>query len=222
MSTSEIEGDIGPPEPENEKGALAGADLRGLTNTPRRLSILAEAVKQELGEGQGFCLHERIIRPAVERSMRWIGETPHVRSACEEEMFARKLVRKETAIELRVARKRLAQLKQEIHALRVRAFDYPNPPPAMAVLTPNGLGIPSSSGIYFVWSGETIVYVGQSIDLGKRVRRGHHAINRVETVSWVLVPAYMLDYAECFYIGTLRPQRNFGVRAKWRALQYES
>ena len=57
-------------------------------------------------------LHTRIIPPAIERSLKWIGETPNVKSTVEEEMLARKLVRKETAIELRSARKRLARLRE--------------------------------------------------------------------------------------------------------------
>ena len=47
--TAETGVGIGSPEAQNEKGARAGANLHGSTNTRRRLSILSEAVKREAG-----------------------------------------------------------------------------------------------------------------------------------------------------------------------------
>lgn len=63
-----------------------------------------------------------------------------------------------------------------------------------------------------MWSDGAIVYVGQSINLRARARRGHAMINRADEVSWIELPNAELDFAECYYIGTLRPERNF---QKW-------
>ena len=165
-----------------------------------------------------FDIYARIIKPAIERSLRWIGDHPHVRSAAEEEAAIRKTMRKETAIELNYARRRLNQLRTQIKKIEVLAFgEYPPVPEPELVPSNTGIGLPYSSGVYFFWHDGAVRYVGQAKQLRKRVRMGvHHALRNGDKISWVEIPFTVLDFAEAFYIGTLRPERNFGSLAKWK------
>lgn len=87
--------------------------------------------------------------------------------------------------------------------------EYPDPPPGIIRPTPNGTGIPKTSGIYFVWETGTIVYVGQSINMSNRVRLGQHeSIRETDLLSFVPIGDCDLLWAECYYIGMLRPKRN--------------
>jgi hypothetical protein len=62
--------DTGPPKPKNEKGALAGAHLHGITKTTKTLSISAVSVKREAGHyfmlwlKTGIDYHRRLARAA--------------------------------------------------------------------------------------------------------------------------------------------------------------
>lgn len=89
---------------------------------------------------------------------------------------------------------------------------YPPVPDPVLAVDKNGDGIPNASNIYFIWKNGLIVYVGQSINLGTRVKIGHHAIQEGDTVSWVEIQRDRLNFAEAFYIGMLCPMRNFGQR----------
>ncbi len=87
---------------------------------------------------------------------------------------------------------------------------YPEVPPAAVDAHADGLGLPAESGIYFLWDGDTVVYVGRTSRLAGRVRLGwHHILKPSYRVSWVTVHPDDIMYAECFYIGLLRPRRNF-------------
>ncbi|PYI55332.1 MAG: hypothetical protein DMC62_03425, partial [Verrucomicrobia bacterium] len=87
----------------------------------------------------------------------------------------------------------------------------PVPPPKVEA-TRLGEGLPNVSGIYFVWSDDRVVYVGQSRRLcGRCIIGGHHAIGDGDMLSWVEEPIGQLKYAEAFYIGVLKPERNFSL-----------
>lgn len=91
---------------------------------------------------------------------------------------------------------------------------YPDAPPPMLSPNKDGLGLPVSPGIYFLWEGDVVRYVGQSIRLGHRVRLGsHHVLKQHYRISYVLVEPRELTWAECYYIGVLRPEENFGDHA---------
>ena len=72
MTAKQAGAGTGPPEPENEKGALAGAHLHGTTNTHRNVIITAEAVKQEADRHflvwlrTGIDYHRRLARAAAD------------------------------------------------------------------------------------------------------------------------------------------------------------
>jgi hypothetical protein len=89
-------------------------------------------------------------------------------------------------------------------------FGYANVPPPAVRASKHGEGLPERPGIYFVWSGRVCVYVGCSRNLRIRCMLGDHpAIRPNEMLSWVTEPPERLRMAEAFYVGMLRPQRNF-------------
>ncbi len=90
---------------------------------------------------------------------------------------------------------------------------FPNryPPVPSLMLTPD---LPKASGIYFLWLGNGIDYVGQARRLRDRLRLGaHHVLTAAHRVSFLTFPRKELNWAECYYIGLTRPPKNFGQRA---------
>jgi hypothetical protein len=80
-----------------------------------------------------------------------------------------------------------------------------------------GTGLPQTSGVYFAWQNGTVQYVGQSINLSSRCVRSHQKLQEGDLLSYVLVAKEQLNFAEAFYIGILKPRRNFGERYGRRA-----
>lgn len=90
--------------------------------------------------------------------------------------------------------------------------EYPDPPPGIIRPTAEGIGVPATSGIYFVWENGIIDYVGQSINMNNRVRLySHGVICETDLLSFVPIEKDELIWAECYYIGILRPKRNRGT-----------
>jgi uncharacterized membrane protein len=118
---------------------------------------------------------------------------------------------------------RHACVKQEGEIMRINKGVLPEPvnvalypPPPLPELAPSdmGNGLPEESGIYFLWREGVIEYVGLSIRLNQRVRLGvHHILTDKHSISYVLIDRHDLTWAECWYIGSLRPQLNFGRNA---------
>lgn len=137
----------------------------------------------------------------------------------------RKATRKAHADELRDARRKLrdmqaAILTAERDVARARASvayagrPYPEPPPAVLRPHRDGEGLPSEPGVYFLWFGNTVEYVGKSIRLAGRLKLGsHHVLKPDHMISYVLLEERLLTWAECYYIGTLQPMANFGASA---------
>lgn len=135
----------------------------------------------------------------------------------------RKEARLELAEELKSGRARLAQLNKHIDALigflnafagnlLDRAPEYPPSPRAMVPATATGDGLPKVSGVYFVWSGDLLVYIGQSGNIAARARlKVHRNIREGDWLSWLPFQPQELNWAECFYIGIHRPILNFGT-----------
>jgi hypothetical protein len=137
--------------------------------------------------------------------------------------------RKSVADELQSARKKknkvareYAELRQQLNAA---AFDFrkytegavtkhgfdPVPKPSI-VFDGQGTGLPAQSGVYFAWQNDVVQYVGQSINLNSRCKHHHHKLQQGDLLSYVLVAEEQLNFAEAFYIGILKPSRNFGKR----------
>lgn len=68
---------------------------------------------------------------------------------------------------------------------------------------------PPQSGIYFFWKGSKVAYVGQSVNIERRImehRRSEHM--KGMKVSFLLFPEEQLMFAESFYIGICQPKLN--------------
>ncbi len=121
--------------------------------------------------------------------------------------------RRKTRLQIGFLRSRVAVVLNELADLcdakamrRYKIEGYPDAPP------PTRRRPPAQPGIYFIWYGGVVVYVGQSINLHNRIfkyRGAHTKLLEGDELSWLQFPLGMLDYAECFYIGTLWPTRNF-------------
>ncbi len=87
---------------------------------------------------------------------------------------------------------------------------YPRvPSPARGVL-------PDLPGVYFVWKGSRVVYVGRASNIRKRCSGPHPQIRKAKTRAEIVPISFILFsdpdsfYAEAFYISQLRPAWNFG------------
>jgi hypothetical protein len=91
---------------------------------------------------------------------------------------------------------------------------YPTPPRGIFCPNKDGSGIPCVPGIYFLWCGDVVEYVGQSINLSGRLRLGNHHILRDDhRIAFLTFPQKELTWAENYYIGALRCPLNYGVLA---------
>lgn len=114
------------------------------------------------------------------------------------------------AAELRAARRRLNALRAQLAPVdRYPAAPLPHLEPHR-----KGSGLPAVPGIYFLWHGDVVEYVGKSRCLSERVRLGpHHVLKHYHRISLLPWEESELAWAECYYIGVLRPAANFG--ANW-------
>ena len=109
----------------------------------------------------------------------------------------------------------LAELRKQLRemTIRVSTNDYPQVPEPTIRPSYYGEDLPAEPGIYFLWRHDTVEYVGKSVRLSSRVRLGHHILMKSHKISYVLIEREMLDWAEAYYIGILRPFKNFGRSA---------
>lgn len=75
-------------------------------------------------------------------------------------------------------------------------------------------GLPAGSGVYFLFTDDDLVYVGQSKRLNQRLYRHGFPTRTIKPVQWLThyavipVPVELLDPVECFFIYRLEPPRN--------------
>lgn len=181
-----------------------------------------EALARDLRQTRGRLTSLKMKAAMYERRMAAMRETMEPR-----EFLAEQLVRARARLDIL----RHTCVKEEAAAAvrhngmlpaQITATLYPAPPAAHLAPTDYGQGLPEESGIYFFWRAGVVDYVGQSINLRNRVRlKGHHVLQEDHGISFVLIDRRDLDWAECWYIGALRPQCNFGKRAH-HAVEKES
>lgn len=128
--------------------------------------------------------------------------------------------RRAIAFRLLSGRRRLASLRDYLEGKYIEVssnytmIEYPPIPEANISPSKEGSNLPYVSGIYFLWNGGQIEYVGQAKYLCNRLRLGnHHILNENHKISFVVVNAKQLTWTECYYIGVCRPQLNFGRMA---------
>lgn len=133
------------------------------------------------------------------------------------------------AAQLRSSRGKLRKLRSEVQALESRAADlhanikalgfsahgkeFQCAPPPLVAPTRGGKAIPKKPGIYFVWLDGSIVYVGKSTNLNRRVTLAHQNIHPGDMISFIECDPVTLEFTESFYIGYYMPRRNYARSA---------
>lgn len=88
---------------------------------------------------------------------------------------------------------------------------------------------PKCEGIYFLFDGEEIVYVGQSKDVCRRVgnhrlKKREHEPKTFDKFAFIQCDAEKIDEIETFYIAKFNPKYNNhlpnGVKSKWTSVNY--
>lgn len=182
-------------------------------NNGNVLDYLTYALKQEFGPLSKACKLAQEAKP--QRISRFERE--------------RKIKRAELSRQLRKARKRLLELNALVSELGCQVeglqntltinlnaehlMQLPSVPAPSIPCSKLGDGLPSVSGIYFVWRDGRLIYIGQSVNISNRCRFGHHVASPGDLLSWVPVEVQDLTYAECFYIALARPSHNRGTPA---------
>lgn len=103
----------------------------------------------------------------------------------------------------------VARMKRDPQALNIYGHKNQWPEEILA----NAVSYSAKCGIYFLINNNTIVYVGQSIDLWQRIQQ--HKEKRAmmfDAVSWVACDVGKLNELELFYIDRLKPKYNIGHR----------
>jgi hypothetical protein len=107
-------------------------------------------------------------------------------------------------------------IKEILNENPIQKF-YPDAPRGRIVPTRHGVGVPECPGIYFLWSGDECEYVGRSVRLGSRLRLGsHHVLTEDHRISFLPFEHDELAWVEYYYIGVMRPAKNFGRLAPHR------
>jgi len=118
-------------------------------------------------------------------------------------------------------RKALRDLRESKNDLAVFHADcskhgYPLPPPPSLTVDDSKRGVANGNrfpGIYFIYDGSDIIYIGKSIDVFSRTyshTNGEASVYFGKRFSFLPFPEKELLYIEAFYIGVLRPKNNFG------------
>lgn len=120
--------------------------------------------------------------------------------------------------ELRKALNDLRDAKKDLTVFHAdcQKHGFPLPPPPSLTLADSKQGVANGDrfpGIYFIYDGDEIVYIGKSIDVFSRTyshTNGNSSAYYGKSFSFLPFPEKDLLYIESFYIGVLRPKNNFG------------
>jgi hypothetical protein len=130
-----------------------------------------------------------------------------------DELKAANRKKKNALCEFRRIRRELVQLSARVNHYaggEIQKFGFPPIPEETIPFDGDGTGLPAASGVYFAWRNGIVEYVGRSVNLNARCRSSHHALCCGDALSYVHITKSDLNFAEYFYIGVLRPVRNFG------------
>jgi hypothetical protein len=98
---------------------------------------------------------------------------------------------------------------RSIPVYSVNSVEYPDVPTSNKISLMDRYLIPPVSGIYFVWLHDICEYVGQSKNLRNRVCPTHPKISLSDKFTFLPFASSDLNFAESYYIGIMRPRRNF-------------
>jgi len=192
--------------------------LQGMSDT---LDFSSKAIKSLPGQHQRLTdIHNRLHERAINLRKREENLTA--------EAVAKKVVRKVRRDCGRKTAKKIAELQQLLRASKWREWmfqtndGYQDVPPPMcsAPSDKHKTDVPAKPGVYFVWCGSVVEYVGQSVCLSNRANIANHQnIHDGDQLSWLEYPPGQLDFAESYHIGVCCPRRNFGKKAAWRRLE---
>ena len=170
--------------------------------------IAISRIEKEAARGKYLHLHHSTIFSHYSRIFK-----QSLSSYCDELIFLSKIDHNE-ANEIRS----IIDQAKELIALRkyinINHPNYPDIPFPHITPTKHGDHIPCTSGIYILWNKGAPTYVGQSQNLSVRCTLAHPKVLPTDKISFVELELEELDYAECFYISLLRPNRNFGMKAR--------
>lgn len=186
--------------------AQRGDGLHGVAKIPTDVKL---ATVRTLWEYRDVLIETARFPPRVRD---WAGETD---SRMREMEAAVRKKSRELSNGMRADFKRSSEFSDSVKRV-CQEHNYAEPPPGVVAPTVDGDGLPRSPGIYFVWNANRIVYVGQSIRISNRATLSHDNIFAQDMLSWVECDEDELDFVEAFYIGVVRPWRNFGRCARHR------
>jgi hypothetical protein len=81
------------------------------------------------------------------------------------------------------------------------------PPPAAEFCIKTIKRMRPGAGVYFLYDGQHCVYVGESVDVRKRLS-GHEHLNQCDGIGVIWCESSQRKRVECFYIGLLDPRLN--------------
>lgn len=183
-----------------QRDAWLRADIQRLESELKEITQSRDKLKEDL-----VCAKKE----AKQEEDRLRGEMARVRSRAKTEAIKlRQSVCNFSAVKDIVAFRGVACGDEE-------SLQYPDVPGPMCPCSEAATKAPPCSGIYFLWWDGVVSYVGQSISVRSRLSN-HEKLPHADYVSWVEIDLSQLDFAECWYIGLLKPPLNFGRKAKWR------
>lgn len=116
-------------------------------------------------------------------------------------------VAEEEVLRLRAEVDRL-KMEREILTARVGVLNLPSGLAEIAGLV-QGMVMPKNSGVYFLVSGDEVVYVGQAVSVLRRLHDHAHRLGKAfDSAYWLDVPRADLADVERVWIERLRPRYN--------------
>jgi hypothetical protein len=101
------------------------------------------------------------------------------------------------------------QVKQTESQQAVLTRQYPEAPTARMSWEDVRIAYKGTPGVYFVWSGDRIVYVGATKKgMYERLTSGHDNATKADTFSFLEIDEHEVYFAEAVYIARHAPVRN--------------
>jgi hypothetical protein len=153
---------------------------------------------------------EKKYKEANQKYEMELGKWSRLHERCEQLKEARERILAELRSVANVSATQRA-VSVPVSGLDAMKASLPQPPrETVSVLcaTENMVGV---SGIYFIWRGGKVVYVGRSQCVASRLKK-HHVADAADHVSVVSMPNSETHLAELVYIAAYKPKLNSQVR----------